>query len=66
MQKADNKLGVADVAKALDSVNRGRATIHSMMFEPKERILHLAYAGEKGATKKPLTKLDLRTLFEKK
>jgi hypothetical protein len=66
VQKADNKLAVADVAKALDSVNRGRATIHTMVFEPKDRVLHLAYAGEKGSTKKPLTKLDLKPLFEGK
>src|SRR5688500_11174630 len=34
-QKADGKLGVAEVAKALDSVNQGPMTVHAMVFEPK-------------------------------
>ncbi len=66
VQKADGKLSVADVAKALDSVNQGVHTIQCMIFEPKERVLHLAYGGGKSATKRPLAKLDLRAVFEKK
>jgi isopenicillin-N N-acyltransferase like protein len=66
VQKADGKLGVADVAKALDAVNQGQGTIQCMIFEPKERILHLAFGGEKGATKKPLAKLELGALFERR
>jgi hypothetical protein len=66
VQKADGKLGVAEVAKALDSVNQGPSTIQCMIFEPKERVLHLAYGGGKSATKRPLTKLELGALFERK
>ena len=36
-------------------------------FEPKERVLHLAYGGGgKSATAKPLTKLELGPLFDRK
>ena len=38
-----------------------------MVFEPKERVLHLAYGGAgKSATTKPLTKLELGPLFDRK
>jgi isopenicillin-N N-acyltransferase-like protein len=67
VQKADGKFGVADVAKALDSVNQGPGTVHAMVFEPKDRVLHLAHGGGgKSATTKPLTKLDLGPLFDRK
>jgi hypothetical protein len=67
VQKADGKFGVADVAKALDRVNQGANTVHAMVFEPKERVLHLAYGGGgKSATTKPLTKLELGPLFDRK
>lgn len=67
VQKADGKLGVTEVAKALDSVNQGPGTVHAMVFEPKERVLHLAHGeGGKSATKQPLTKLELGPLFERK
>lgn len=67
VQKADGKLGVDDVAKALDRVNQGAHTVHAMVFEPKERVLHLAYGGEgKSATTKPLTRLELGPLFDGK
>jgi hypothetical protein len=58
-QKADGKLGVAEVAKALDAVNQGPSTVQAMVFEPKDRVLHLSYGGGKSATAKPLTKLKL-------
>lgn len=67
VQKADGRLGVADVAKALDSVNQGAGTVHAMVFEPKESVLHVAYGeGGKSATTKPLTRLELGPLFERK
>lgn len=66
-QKADGKLGVAEVAKALDAVNQGAGTVHAMVFEPKERVLHVAHGeGGKSATTRPLTKLDLGPLFDRK
>jgi len=66
LQKADGKLGVAEVLKGLDAVNQGPATIHCMIFEPKERVLHLAYGGGKSATKRPLVRLELGPIFEGK
>jgi hypothetical protein len=58
---------VADIAKALDQVNQGAHTVHAMVFEPKDRVLHLAYGGGgKSATTKPLTRLDLGPLFDRK
>ncbi|MBO0697895.1 MAG: hypothetical protein J2P46_05855 [Zavarzinella sp.] len=66
VQKADGKLGVSEVAKALDSVNQGPATVQCMVFEPKDRVLHLAYGGGKSATAKPLAKLELRDIFDRK
>jgi hypothetical protein len=67
VQKADGKLGVAEVAKVLDAVNQGAGTVHAMVFEPKERVLHLAVGGGgKSATTQPITKLELAPLFERK
>jgi hypothetical protein len=65
-QKTDDKLGLSDVAKALDAVNQGPSTIQCMVFEPKDRVLHLSYGGGKSATAKPLTKLDLGPIFDRK
>jgi isopenicillin-N N-acyltransferase-like protein len=66
LQSADGKLGVAEIAKALDSVNQGPSTIQCMVFEPKDRIVHVSYGGGKSATEKPLTKVDLGAIFERK
>jgi isopenicillin-N N-acyltransferase-like protein len=66
LQKADGKLGVAEIAKALDSVNQESSTVQAMVFEPKERVLHLAYGGGKTATAKPLARLELKPFFEQK
>lgn len=64
-QKGEAKYGVADVAKELHKVSQGEFTVQSMVFEPKERVLHLAYGGGKSATEKKLTKLELGPIFEK-
>jgi isopenicillin-N N-acyltransferase-like protein len=64
-QKGGAKFGVDDVAKELHKVNQGEYTVQSMVFEPKERVLHLAYGGGRSATEKKLTKLDLAPIFEK-
>jgi len=66
VQKAGGKLGVAEVANALDSVNQGPSTVQCMIFEPKDRVLHLAYGGGKSATAKPLTRLELGPIFDRK
>lgn len=62
---AAGKLGVKDVFARLDDVHQGRATLQSMVFEPRERVLHLAY-GDGHATRKDPHKLDLGKLFEGK
>lgn len=66
IQQKGEKLGVAEVAKALDAVNQGEYTGQSMIFEPATRVLHLAYGGGKSATEKPMTKLDLTPFLAKK
>lgn len=64
-QKNGEKLGVEDIAGELHKVNQGEYTVHSMVFEPAERVLHLAYGGGKSATEKKLVKLELGPIFEK-
>jgi isopenicillin-N N-acyltransferase like protein len=66
LQKADGKLGVSEVAKALDAANQGLATVQAMVFEPRDRVLHVSYGGGQSATAKPLTKLDLGPIFDGK
>ena len=67
LQKADGKLGVDEVYKALDSVKQGPATVHAMVFEPAALALHLSYGSDgKSATEKPLAKVELADLFGKK
>jgi hypothetical protein len=56
------KLGLEDVAQALDKVNQGAATMQSMIFEPAARRLHVAI-GPGPVTKRPLTVLELGPLF---
>ncbi len=59
------KLGVADVFARLDDVNQGKATLQSMVFEPRARVLNLAY-GEGPATKRPPVRLELGKLFDER
>jgi hypothetical protein len=57
------KLDVEDVAKALDDVSQGKATLHSMIFEPKTLRAHIAVGG--GADKERARKtLDCGELFK--
>lgn len=60
---ADAKLGVADVYARLDEVNQGKATLQSMVFEPRARVLHLAY-GDGPATKLRPVRLELADLLK--
>jgi len=60
-----DKLGVKDVFGRLDEVHQGKATLQSMVFEPKERVLHLAY-GDGPATRRDPHRLDLGKLFDEK
>ncbi|MBX9624104.1 MAG: C45 family peptidase [Gemmataceae bacterium] len=65
LEPAETKLGVKDVFARLDDVHQGKATLQSMVFEPRERVLHLAY-GDGHATRKDPHKLELGKLFEGK
>jgi hypothetical protein len=56
-------LGVTDVAAALDEVNQGKATLHSMIFEPAVSKAHIAM-GAGPATKLPRRTLDCQALFK--
>ena len=56
------KLDVPDVAKALDEVSQGKATLHSMIFEPKTLRAHMA-VGDGTAKKRPRKTLECRELF---
>ena len=65
LAKGGAKLGVAEVFAELDKVNQGKYTLQSMVFEPGERVLHLAY-GPGFATNVPPVKLELGKLFDAK
>ncbi len=63
--KPGEKMAVKDVFARLDDVHQGKATLQSMVFEPRERILHLAY-GEGPATRRDPHRIDLGALFDEK
>jgi predicted choloylglycine hydrolase len=64
LQKKSDAVNVDDVFAALESVNQGKNTIHAMVFEPKERMLHLKIGdGTTSATKYKTADLDLGKLF---
>jgi hypothetical protein len=65
MAKDAGKMGVTDVFAELDKVGQGESTLQCMVFEPTERVLHLAY-GPGNATKIKPKKLDLGKLFDEK
>ena len=65
LKKGAPKLGVTDVFTELDKVNQGKHTLQSMVFEPADRVLHLAY-GTGPATKLTPVKLELGKLFDAK
>jgi isopenicillin-N N-acyltransferase like protein len=60
-----DKLGVKEVFGRLDDVHQGKATLQSMVFEPRDRVLNLAY-GEGPATRKDPHRIDLGKLFDEK
>jgi hypothetical protein len=62
---AGSPLGVKDVFAHLDEVHQGKATLQSMVFEPRDRVLNLAY-GEGPATRHEPHRLELGKLFEEK
>ena len=64
-QKNGEKHGIDEMKAELHKVNQAEYTVQSMVFEPAERVLHLAYGGGKSSTEKKLVKLELGPLFEK-
>jgi len=63
--KSSPKVTVSDLFKKLDEVSQGRSTLQCMVFEPAERVLHLAY-GEGFATKLKPHRISLGELFDEK
>jgi predicted choloylglycine hydrolase len=59
----EKKMGVADVAQALDDVNQGAYTIQSMIFEPAKLRGHFAL-GKAPSTKLPFREIDLAPLLK--
>jgi isopenicillin-N N-acyltransferase like protein len=59
-RKAD-KFSVEDVARQMDAANQGDATIQTVVYEPAELKMHLAWGKHSSA--KPLKTLDLTPLF---
>lgn len=66
LQQNKEKLGVSEVMKGLHAVNQGDNTVQAMVFEPANRIVHVAFGGKESATTKPYVKLDLTKIFDKK
>ncbi len=59
------KLGVKEVFAELGKVEQGKHTLQCMVFEPADRVLHLAY-GTGPATKIAPVKLELGKMFDAK
>jgi isopenicillin-N N-acyltransferase like protein len=55
-------LDLTDVDKALDQTNQGNLTVQTMIFEPGELVLHLAF-GSTPSSSLPLKRLDLKPLL---
>jgi isopenicillin-N N-acyltransferase-like protein len=56
------KLGVADVFAELGKVDQGVLTLHSVVFEPAARVIHVAI-GELPSTSGKLVSIDCKPLF---
>jgi hypothetical protein len=63
----DEKLGVAEVQHYLDAANQGKNTLQTMIFEPANLTLHVAFAvGETPSSSRKLQRLDLTGLLDPK
>ncbi len=56
-------LGVADVHKLMDTANLDEMTLQTMVFEPRQRRLHVSL-GPPPASAQPLRRLDLDELLK--
>lgn len=56
------KLGVSDTQQALHRANQGDLTLQTMVFEPRELVLHLAL-GSPPSSGQPMHRLELGELF---
>ncbi len=63
-QQGDAKLNVVDVIYELDQVNQGKATVHSVVFEPARLVIHVSVCGTESATKKAFKEIELNELFK--
>jgi hypothetical protein len=57
------KLDVAAIHDRLHAANQERLTLQTMVFEPRELVLHLAL-GEPPSSDDPLTRIELSPLFQ--
>jgi hypothetical protein len=64
VREATGKIGLAEVAKSLDAVNQGSATLQTMVFEPAVLKLHLAI-GKCPSSALPLKEIDLAPLLKR-
>ncbi|MEM8943689.1 MAG: C45 family peptidase [Planctomycetota bacterium] len=55
-------LSIGDVHQHLDEVNQDQLTLQTMIFEPRELMLHLAI-GKLPSSKSPLVRINLSELF---
>lgn len=61
----DRKFGVKDVIEDLKSVHQKKWTMHSMVFEPADRKLHVTFSRNgDSATDFPFREVDLSKVFE--
>ena len=60
---AEGPLDLHSVHERLDAVNQGEDTLQTMVFEPRDLVLHLAI-GEPPVSDDPLTRIELRPFFE--
>jgi isopenicillin-N N-acyltransferase-like protein len=56
-------IGIEQISKKLNEVNQGRLTLQTMIFEPADLKLHLAY-GKCPSSELPLKELDLKPLLK--
>ena len=59
------KLDIEDIHQHLHKANQGDLTLQTLIFEPRELVLHLAF-GKPPSSALPLKRLDLGELLHEK